>query len=210
MHDDTFEPFKLWYGEVPGAYRQYVASQCRDDGRLKGLEEQLVKREAKSDEDDKKALKQLDALEHIRHLDHSEILLAAHAFPFDHNVRNFAISNVTVRVNPTNVLTAPRLGRTAFDVGVLKPRLMASRVLPEDEGRSFAAILHWFAEIELGHVGIAEPSLCVVSDVFARKLHFAPLKHKQIRRAIEANCQEIADRWPSFTPKSTSASRLTA
>ncbi|WP_332687450.1 hypothetical protein [Devosia sp.] len=201
MHREGFEPFKLWYGAVPGAYRHYVASQCQDGEKLSALEAQLIVREARTDDEDQKALKQLDALEHIRLTDHSDLLATSHAASFDHGVRTLEIAGVTIRVSPTNLLTSPRLGHIQSDVGVLKPYLKSGRTLPDDEGRLFASILHWFAEVELGHLGEASSHLCAVSDIFAQKLHFAPTKTAKARSVIEANCSEISDRWHSFTPR---------
>lgn len=201
MHKDGFEPFKRWYGEVPGAYRQYVASQCLDLEKLSALEAQLIVREARTDDEDQKALKQLDALEHIRLTDHSRLMVGAHAASFDHDVRTLGVAGVIVRVSPTNKLTRPKLGHLRPEIGVLKPYLKSGRTLPDVEGRMFASILHWFAEVELGHLGEANSQLCAVSDIFAEKLHFAPTKTAKARALIEANCSEIYDRWQSFTPR---------
>jgi hypothetical protein len=143
----------------------------------------------------------LDALEHIRHIDHAGLISRAFATTFDHKVRALTLVGVTVRVNPTNLLTADRLGQKALAVGVLKPFLSKTKALSADEGRVYAALLHWFAETEFANVGAASPDLCAVCDVFARKLHYAPGKYKKVRLTIEASCQEIMDRWASFTPR---------
>jgi hypothetical protein len=201
MHGDKFEPFKLWYGEVPGAYRQFLASQGGDYETLDSLDAQLILRRARSDQEDDKALLQIDALEHIRHIDHSKLLSHALAVLFDHKVRVLQVAGVSIRVHPTNMLVAQRLGHTEQAIGVIKPLLRKSKHLSTEEGRVFAVLLHWFTEIELSHLGVANTGLSAVCDVFARKLHFAPDKNTKVRSTIEANCQEIADRWASFTPR---------
>lgn len=210
MHSGKFEPFKLWYGEVPGAYRHYVASQCTNDEKLGALEAQLILRKANTEQDDQKALMQLDALEHIRHVDHTLLTLRAFAVPFDQKCRVLSLKGVIVRVAPTNLLTMDRLGYREQSVGVLKPLLRKSRALSPEEGRIYTALLHWFAEVELGHIGTASADLCAVCDVFARKLHFASGRTTKVRSIIEANCQEIADRWPSFTPRPAAEKQATS
>jgi hypothetical protein len=207
MRDTTFEPFKNWYGEVPGAYRQYVASGCTDDERLASLERQLVKREASSEDEDNKILKKLEALEHIRLLDHSKLLSSVEIRPYSGPQRTLAVAGVQVRINPTNILVGTKLGQSTTFIGAVKPYLKASRELPEAEGKSFAALLHWFVESELGTLGTADPALVWVTDIFALKPHRAPKAFIRQRELLEENCAEIAERWTAFGTTTARVSR---
>lgn len=197
MKDDEFEPFKKWYGEVPGAYRQYVAS-CLDDTKLTSLEAVLVKREAATDSEEEKILKQLDALEHIRQIDHARLFEAASIHPYNHPTRSLNIAGVSVRVNPTNLVVGSRVGHATRFVGVIKPYLKATRALPKEEALTLASLLHWFADLELAAIGTGHYGFCWVADIFAETLFQAPKAFGRRRALIEANCVEIAERWTAF------------
>lgn len=199
MQSDDFEPFKKWYGEVPGAYRRYISSG-RDDSALAALESMLVTRQAVTEDEENKILLQLDSIEHIRHIDHSG-LPEAQVLAYDLPARTTVINGVTVRVNPTNLLVGSKLGHKETFVGVLKPYLKKTRELPKEEALTFAALLHWFVERELRDVGEAALSQCFVVEVFAERLLAAPRAYIRRRELIDANCLEIAERWPAVKAK---------
>jgi hypothetical protein len=204
MQSDEFEPFKKWYGEVPGAYRNYMASG-REDFALAALEAALVKRDATSDSEEDKILLQLDAIEHVRHIDYSKIPVGVEVLAYQHPARTTEISGVKVRVNPTNVILGNKLGHKAKFVGVLKPYLKKTRELPSEEALIFAAILHWFTARELGDIGEAAFDHCFVAEVFFERLIAAPRAFVRRRELIEASCLEIAERWPAVRAKLTRA-----
>ncbi|HVY51780.1 MAG TPA: hypothetical protein VHA07_09520 [Devosia sp.] len=201
MQSDGFEPYKKWYGEVPGAYRRYM-STGRDDSALEYLEAALVKREYVTEEDENKILLQLDAIEHIRHIDHGGIDPSLRILPFDHPARSTEVAGVTIRVNPTNLVLGTRIGRREQFVGVLKPYLKKTHKLGKDEAAALITILHLFVERELSALGEPAIEQCFVAEVFFERLLAPPRSYKRRRELIEASCLEIAERWPSVRAKS--------
>ena len=198
MSSDEFEPFKNWYGELPGAYRRHLATGTTDPEPLDALERLLVKRHAATTEEDNKALKQLDAIEHIRAIDHSRLFSDGQVLAFDHLPRTFSLAGTVIRTNPTNLIIAHRLGFREPFVGVVKPYLKATRPLPPEEAKTFCAILHWFVERQLAHIGTADFRLVWIADIFQEQLCSAPRSFVRRRELIEASATEIADRWPTF------------
>lgn len=207
---DQFEPFKNWYGELPGAYRRHLATGTADPEPLAALERVLIRREARTSEEENKILKQLDAIEHIRQIDHERLFAGTTVSAFDHLPRTFSIAGTVVRVNPTNLIVASRLGFKETFIGVVKPYFKATRALPDDEAKTFCAILHWFVDRELSKIGVADFGLMWVADVFKEQLHRAPRSFLRRRELIEASAAEISDRWLAFVSRRSTKAGVTA
>ncbi len=65
----------------------------------------------------------------------------------------------------------------------------------KESANLYGALLHWFTESQLEHIGSADPELCFVLDVFQRKTFRGPKSFKQRRDQLAFSCKEISDRW---------------
>lgn len=199
MAKESFDVYKNWYGEVPGAYKLYLASQCTDDEKLSSLEALLIRRQPQNDQDDEKALKQLDALELIRQTDHRVLTKSATLSAYNFVEKSLWVSGVRVRVSPSNLVKSHSELESGA-IGVLKPYIKKGRPLSQREAQTIATLLHWFTEEQLSKYATSSPSLSAVIDVFGRKITKASAKDTNLRRTIVAGCEEIYERWPAHAP----------
>ena len=198
FRDNTFPPFKGWYGgETEGAIRRYLATGGADDEPLKSLEGLLMRRETLTDHDEEKVLGQLHALEAIRSADLSKIVAAGMPSEVGDTLGPFHISGVRISVRPTIILTAPKLGYKAPVIGAIKPYLASTEPLSDEAGLLYASMLHWYTEDIMAHLGEADRRLSFVVDVFNGRTFQAPSAHKQRRDLLTHSCQEIYERWSS-------------
>jgi hypothetical protein len=196
FRDNPFPPFKGWYGgETEGAMRRYLANGGADPEPLDALEQVLMRRDALNDHDEDKIQGQLHALESMRTVSLRPIVKMGVPVALQDNLSPWHISGVRVSMRPTNTLLVERLGQKAFGVGAIKPYLASTEPLSDEAGQLYASSLHWYAEEMLGHLGIAEPRLSFVVDVFAAKVFQAPASFKQRRDLLQYSCQEIYERW---------------
>ncbi|MGN6490121.1 MAG: hypothetical protein ACTHLT_20165 [Devosia sp.] len=203
FRDGDFPPFKGWYGETEGAVRRYVLSGGTDDGALSDLEAVLERRPIDTDFEESRVLKQLEALQATRETSFAKVAAAGTISLIEDRVAPFFVEGVRISVRPTNLLSTMKLGFKSPFLGVVKPYLSSSSPLSPDGASIYGALLHWYAESQLGHMGDADPTLCFVVDVFRRRVFRAPKAFKQRRDLISYSCREIAERW-------TSASRSVA
>lgn len=106
------------------------------------------------------------------------------------------VAGVDVSVRPELQL---RTGDSSALAGAVK--LYLSKLFPFDEKASEYAgtVVHQYAHEVLGSAAAKiDPKNCYVIDIFARRVHVAPRTFKQRRKDVEAACEEIAQRWPSF------------
>ena len=68
--------------------------------------------------------------------------------------------------------------------------------LTDRSGGAVAELLRK-ALIEAGFENV-HPSLCMVDDVFGRRLYTPPRATKRLSDEIECACREIAARWPAL------------
>ncbi len=195
MRDEEFEPFKDWYREPRGAYRRYLITQCETTKPLEDLISLITGRSTNNEHIEAKAEKQIEAIESI--IDTPKIYLAncSQIFPCTHNLTYIDISGVKVRVNPIAIAIRPTIGTMEKLVGVIKPYWNSTSPLSEKRARIYSALLHWYVEYALTHLGKPDRSLCCIPEIFTKKVHIAPKAIKRIRKEIEANCAEISERW---------------
>lgn len=198
FRDNEFPPFKGWYGgETEGAIRRFIATGGTNPEPLISLEQVLVKREALTDHEEDKIQGQLHALEAIRTIDFGGMAKHGNPEAVDDTIGPHFISGVRVSVRPTNLLAVRKDGQKAFAVGVIKPYLASSEPLSDEEGLLYAAMLHWYAEDTMKHIGVADRRLSFVIDVFGGKVFQAPSASKQRRDMLQHSCLEIFERWTS-------------
>jgi len=198
FREDSFEAYKNWYRPIPKALGAYLASGCVEPGALSDLEQELSTPDNSNTEQENRILKQLDAIDHIRACDLKDLLtygdITTPMWPW----QTMPIGGVRVRVNPSNLVSAPSVdGR--LRVGAIKPYLRATEPLSERKAKLYGALLHWYAESHLSHLGEADRTLCWVIDVFAERRHQSPNAYKRLRQKLAANCSEIAERWSAHS-----------
>lgn len=195
FRDNTFPPFKGWYGETEGAIRRYLATGGADEEPLKSLEALLMKRVTLTDHDEDKVLGQLHALEAIRSTDLGKINAIGIPTEIGDTLAPFYIGGVRVSVRPTNMLSASKEGQKALAIGAIKPYLASTEPLSEEAGLLYAAMMHWYTEEIMQQLGEADRRLSFVLDVFSGRTFQAPTAYKQRRDLLQHSCQEISERW---------------
>ena len=192
------------YPDIERAVGFYLQSHNSDESRLNGLNEAYINQTARSDHHEQRLLTALDAIEHIKSMDWKLRQDLTCEMPIDYP-DSFEIGGMTIRVKPTLIVSARLKGSKERNVGVVKayfgktsPLAIKAKTEEVDDcerGVLFATLLHWFAEEALAFSGQADPTLCLVGDVFNEKVHFAAKRYVQRRKLIEAVAQEISDRW---------------
>lgn len=92
------------------------------------------------------------------------------------------------------------LQRTKRDGSVENGALMVAMAkrlkLSDHSGRAVAEILRE-ALLEAGYLNV-RPRMCLVVDVFSRRVFDAPVRSQRLANEIESACREIAVRWPAI------------
>lgn len=204
FRDNEFPPFKGWYGETEGAVRRYVASGGADDTALSDLERVLGKRPIDTQFEETRVLKQFEALQGARETSLAPLTAAGSLSLLEDKVVPFLVQGVRVSVRPTNLVTTTKLGFKSPFIGAVKPYFASTEPLSAESAALCGALLHWYVESQLSHVGEADPSLTFVIDIFQRRLFCAPSAFKKRRELLAYSCEEIADRWSTAatTPRS--------
>jgi hypothetical protein len=198
FRDNPFPPFKGWYGgETEGAIRRFIGNGGTDEEPLVSLEKALMVREAVTDHDEDKIQGQLHALEAMREVDLSKVVRFGNPSAINDTLAPWFVSGVRVSVRPTNVILVEKVGQKAPAVGLVRPYLASSDPLSDDAGQLHAALLHWYAEETMAHLGVTDPRICFAIDVFKGTVFQAPTSYKQRRDLLEHSCQEIYERWSS-------------
>lgn len=186
------------YPDIERATASFLCSKCKDDRRLKDLDRAFFNIKARSEHQENRLLTAHDAIEIVRTinwpLSHEAKLEPASEFPKD-----LEIEGLSIRIKPSVILKQSKIGSTAPQIGVAKPYFKKSIPLKKGEnkerGITFACLLHWYSEEIISHLGVADPKLCFVADIFSEEFHFAAERFKQRRKQIEALSREIVDRW---------------
>lgn len=109
--------------------------------------------------------------------------------------RKMQIEGVEVSVRPT--LRLQRRNRSGVEeCGAMLLVMSKSIKLTDRSGGAVAALLRQ-ALVEAGFANV-HPSLCMVVDVFARKVYTPPRATKRLSHEIACACREIAARWPAL------------
>lgn len=186
------------YPEIERAAGHFLASKGNCDLRLVELNEQFEKQTAYTSHQEDRMLNAHDAIVHTREM----------TWPFSNEAgfelaptlpKDLEIQGISIRVKPSVLSFRAIKGSKSKSIGIGKPYYSKSFPLhsgPDSErGVLFATTMHWFVEQQLEHLGIADPEICFVGDVFSRRIHFAAPRFKQRRKQLISIAQEIADRW---------------
>lgn len=104
-----------------------------------------------------------------------------------------SIAGVSVSVRPEVIVRQRDADRTR--VGAVKLYLSKTHPLSTEAGQYVATLVHRWVTERIGTRGFADPSLCLVIDVFQGQLIVAPNAFRRRMVAIEAACEEIASKW---------------
>ncbi len=110
----------------------------------------------------------------------------------------------------------PQTGRNAISIGGVKVVVRPDLILRHQDGRVVGAAKLYFVKriplsaeggafvttaiqrfMELGDQTESQRDRCLFIDVFAGKVHRAPVAFKKRMKDLEAACEEIAGRWPN-------------
>lgn len=186
------------YNDIERAFAHYISSRGSDTGKLRDLDLIFQRREARSEHEESRILNALDMIELAATLPMPS-LKDITVSPVTETMSKFEVSGLLVSVNPTNILLSRQRGRSASIVGVAKPYFSMTAPLTtsrsSEKANLHGAILHWYCETFLSHLGEASPNLCLSIDVYAHGVTEAPKSYISRRRQIASCAQEIRDRW---------------
>lgn len=186
------------YNDIERAFSHYVSSKGQDSEKLRDLDVLFQRREARSEHHESRILNALDMIElaatlPLPQLQNIDVVSVTEKMP------KLEISGLAVSVGPTNILQVKQRGRRAMAVGIAKPYFSMTAPLTTSRSTEKAAlhgaILHWYCETFLSHLGDARPDLCLSIDVYKQSITEAPKSYKSRRRQISSCAQEIYDRW---------------
>jgi hypothetical protein len=104
--------------------------------------------------------------------------------------RKIQINNVSVSIRPELILSIDGGGTR---VGFIKLCFCKTKPLTDTIAHGIAALgRFYFKSVKNQDF---KPENCIVIDVFANKIFFAPKNDKRILNLLSACCREIADRW---------------
>jgi len=186
------------YPDIERATGHFLVSKCADASRLDNLDQTYQSREAHTDHHEQRLLNAMDAISHVKtmrwQLPEGSQVQFGQGLPID-----MEVGGMKVRLRAPVALWRHQAGYRDPFVGLGKSYFGKSAPLRSgnvvERGVLFATFLHWFAETHLGHIGIPDPTMCFVADVFDERIHFAAKRFIQRRKHLEALAQEMADRW---------------
>lgn len=185
------------YNDIERAFAHYVSSKGHDATKLRDLDLLFQRREARSEHEDSRILNALDMIERAATLP-LPLLRDVAVQPAFEAMSRFEIAGLIVSVNPTNILLSRQRGRTTAVIGIAKPYFSMTAPLTtsrsSEKANLHGAILHWYCETFLQHLGEPRPNLCLSIDVYAQRITEAPSSFISRRRHITSCAQEIYDR----------------
>lgn len=110
------------------------------------------------------------------------------------NPEKLLVAGVRVSVRPEILLRASGRGGITR-LGALKIYIGKTHRLGERGGEYAATVLRRYLEEHHSDEGEVDHRLCLVLDVFDRKLHHAPRAYVRRMRDIEAACRELLLHW---------------
>lgn len=107
------------------------------------------------------------------------------------------IAGVDISMRPEIVIRA-RSNRLGDSIGAIKLYFSKNAALDENSGAYIGALLHQYAQENLGELGQAVFRNSSVLDVFQGAQFSAPRNHRRRFADIQAACVEIGSRWKSI------------
>jgi hypothetical protein len=106
------------------------------------------------------------------------------------------IAEVSVSIHPDLIVKSQQTGKEE-KLGVLKLYIVKSYPLNEESGAYIGSLLHNYGTQNIDEQRIHH-GLCLVLDVFNKRIFNAPRTYVRRMRDIEAACEEIARAWPTI------------
>lgn len=196
IHEQKYPPtFKAtWYDRAHQAITKFIVDGMQDESPLKTELSSLLAATPSNDNEALKISLNIEAIESF--LDSYDQIPLGNLTPS--NGTNFTphviLSGVSVSVRPDVELRGVIRGKD--HAGSLKLYFSKPDRLSKDAFQLGAVLLVHHCRNHVADAAEVKPANCFVFDVFGGQCYTAPSAFTLRFRNLEANCKEIADRWP--------------